>query len=366
MARDLIEDPKFKVTTQTDARDPSRFGQLLETTKDAFVLELRKFFDQAQIPSGRRVEVPTIEKYSSGFGAGQDPYETAVTIVRKYPEIHERLPHVAVLAASGAHRPLGFGTLIGTVQYPPKIVGAKTAPFGIVSGDTIVLRTKPNFVDWKTSTLTFYRDTDTMASILHQLRAQALYVSPSDDGAGHLVLETGGVFGRMTPNAIEITSGTALDKLGFVVGQADDHTNVLRPPMNRYAYAWDLSVRVEILTAEETTRGELADLVMGWLSFYLGDKKYTFVGQSVQDPVAGGHLQHWVVTVKPSEIRSSGESEVPRGDDGKDRIYVNAFDAGVTTTMYIDREVLAPTSFTDGWTITDEDINKDDDLPQPS
>lgn len=61
-ARDPLELRRHAPTTPRDTNDPPRFSQMVETTKDALVLELRAFLDQAGFTVERRSELPTVEK----------------------------------------------------------------------------------------------------------------------------------------------------------------------------------------------------------------------------------------------------------------------------------------------------------------
>lgn len=118
MARDLFEQRKFRAVTE-----PTRFGQVIETAKNALVWELRRFLDQGEGITERLTEIPTLEKYQFGFDQGLDPYETVVQILRKNPEVLEALPHIAVLAVGGQWKPLSVGTpQLATVQDAPRIV----------------------------------------------------------------------------------------------------------------------------------------------------------------------------------------------------------------------------------------------------
>lgn len=93
MAND--EERAFAATIPTDTKDPPRFGQPQELVKDVFVEELRKFFQNSYISASRREELPTVEKYSY-FTDGNDQFTTGVEIVKKFPDIFEKLPLVAV------------------------------------------------------------------------------------------------------------------------------------------------------------------------------------------------------------------------------------------------------------------------------
>lgn len=134
MARDPFERRAFAASTPDASADAPRFGRLVEATKNVFVWELREFFDQAGHTAERVEEQPRVEKYAFGFGAGLDPYETVVRIVRKNPDILEALPHIAVLATSGSWNPLTFGPpLLGPTQLLPRI-DSGPEPYTLIDG----------------------------------------------------------------------------------------------------------------------------------------------------------------------------------------------------------------------------------------
>lgn len=139
MARELFN-RAFAPTVPKDLADPPRFSQLVETTKDVLVQELRNFFDSSLQGSEFLSELPTIEKYAT-FGSGLDQFSTAVNIVRKFPDSLENLPHVAVMAATGQERKLTIGPpYIATVQDPPRVISTLPEPYALVDGDALALR----------------------------------------------------------------------------------------------------------------------------------------------------------------------------------------------------------------------------------
>lgn len=134
MARDQLELRRHAPTDPDDVLDPPRFGQLLETAKDAFVLDLRNFFRVNGFTTERRQEAPTVEKYAIGFGAGLDPYETFVQITQEFPDILERLPHVAVTAASGSNNRMTAGRpVMAATQSPPRVQTTLPGPYALAA-----------------------------------------------------------------------------------------------------------------------------------------------------------------------------------------------------------------------------------------
>ena len=130
--------PARRATVPSDLNDPARFGQPTETIKDAFVLELRRFFNEDELgpaaDSGGalRDEVPNVDKYALGFGPGTDPYETTTRIVQENPDILENLPHVAVMNVAGKNLEWQAGQpVMSVVQKPPRVLGTVTEPFAL-------------------------------------------------------------------------------------------------------------------------------------------------------------------------------------------------------------------------------------------
>lgn len=373
MANEQFGDRKYVPTTPDDLNDPPRFSQLAETTKDAFVLALRRFFDRDQT-AARLSELVTVEKYAVGYGPGTDPYETTVQIFQEFPDVLEQLPHVSVNATSGRHKPLSFGRpFTGQVQFPPRVEGTAVEPFGLVDGDTIVVRTQPDGVTWTTSTLVFpasrfpTSDPVTTASALDVVRVineQALHLHAQEidiGGSSGIRISTGGPFGKHMPNAIEVLSGTALTALGLTVGQSDNSTNTARPPMNRYHHAAELTVNIDIITPDVNTRRELTDLVYSWATFWLEQQRFELLGRSIFDEAVPD--EHYHVIIHP-EVSFGAEQSVQRPNDMSDKVHLQRVTIPVMTIMYLDRPVVAPSGA--NWTTNSTDIAEDDDLPIPS
>jgi hypothetical protein len=156
----------------------------------------------------------------------------------------------------------------------------------------------------------------------------------------------------------------------WFVGFRDDSSNPARPVMNRYHAAWDLQVHIEVITEDPNTRRELLDLV--FFSFWLEERHFTLYGRSIfdEDVVDGNgnpHSENYQISVH-SEIRSSGDTDMPRPDDNKDRIYVSRIEVPVSTLMYIDRPVLVTFGPKTGqsFTLEGENVQPDDSLPLKS
>lgn len=133
--RDPFEQRTYQPVVPRDLDDPPQFGQITETVKDAFVLELRQFFDQPRLnvlDAARGREIPTVQKYAVGYGPNTDPYETTQQILSDLADVAEHLPHVAVTAVTGTNNRQTIGQpFIGHVQIPPRVVTATAAPWAL-------------------------------------------------------------------------------------------------------------------------------------------------------------------------------------------------------------------------------------------
>lgn len=143
MARDPQELRRFQATVPPDLDDPPRFAQPVETIKDAFVTYLRRAFEAAQLNDVRRAEAPTVEKYAFGSSAapGYDPYETYTSIFQEFPDVLERLPHIAVTSAGVTDRPRNIGSfVVSSVQDQPRVeTGAGPFAFAEVRAQVVVV-----------------------------------------------------------------------------------------------------------------------------------------------------------------------------------------------------------------------------------
>lgn len=238
MSNDPISTRGFKSVVPDDSDDPPRFAQIVETSKDAFVLKLREFFDTSLINNDRLEEVPTIRKYEGNFNSGLDAEETAALVIRKNPGLLENLPHIAILGASGAQKPLNIGgRFLDHVQKPPRVITTNVEPYALADGDTLVFRTKPDKINFVTSQVVFQAIrfptgdpiTAALASTLAILfNNQSLYARASVEDVGGLnglKIDTTGVLGGKTPNAIEILS-TSTPNLVAALGLADTGTGI--------------------------------------------------------------------------------------------------------------------------------------------
>lgn len=276
----------FVPTVPPDKKDPPQFGQVKGTVKDVLKYNLDNYFTRNLQTSSHLQELPIVEKYNV-MGDGSDPYESVLKVVRRYPDILQKLPHVVVLATSLTQRPFSVGPpLLAAVQLPPRILAPIAEPYNINDGDQLVLVTTPpnngpnspinsHHLE-QTSTLIF-RSVDMPATsspgrvlaadAAQMINAQALFVHAkaiSQGGLNYLQIETGGTMGQSTPNSITVqeTSTTSLlNALGF--GGSGTATSITgtRPNMSLVAPAstFNASQVGETIVISGTTSSQFND-----------------------------------------------------------------------------------------------------------
>lgn len=367
MPTDEQFDRAYRATVPTDAADPPRFGQALETTKDAIVLSLREFFGEAQ-PEGRFSELPTIEKYQAGLEAGLDPFLTTVEIVQEFPDILEQLPHLSVTASGGRNTRMTIGVpFLAHVQYPPRVEGRGQGPYDLSSAMTLRYRTQPHRRGtWVASqfvlrpSLFTTPSAVTPAEVVEVLKRQGLYAQPFVTESGTLGIQCGGLNGGdVRPNTLEVlaTSDTAaLSTFGFDAGQ----TAVNFPPRNRYHTSTAVDVNIDILSVGVNTRRELADLVYGWATFWLERRNFELQGRSwTSEDVSP---EEWYHIVVHQEVTVGAFQATDRVSNSKDKIQVQRVTIPVTAFMYIDRVA----RFSDGSGRVLGSTERDETLIQPT
>lgn len=378
---DELFDKRYRPTAPSDLHDPPRFGQPLETTKDAFVLGLRQFFNEQQVV-GRLRELPTIEKYQAGFEAGNDPFLTTVEIVQEFPDVLEKLPHISVTAASARNRRVTVGVpLIDQVQYPPRVEASATGPFDLSTATGVVpreyvlrYRTQPErrgvwvesvvalrqsrFADWSQATV---------QDVVRVINEQALYAHAFVTPEGTVAMECGGrAGGDVRPNVIEILGTSTpgiLNLLGFSSGQTDNVFNTARPPANRYHLASEVIVNVDVLSVDINTRREITDLIYGWAIFWLERDFFELQGRTWTDEDVNSPQEWWHITFH-QEVSVGQFQVVDRPQSGKDKTHVQRVTIPVTLYQYIDRPVRTSTGA--NFVLSTALLTEDPSLPKPS
>lgn len=93
----------------------------------------------------------------------------------------------------------------------------------------------------------------------------------------------------------------------------------------------DLNVSIDIGCAGPNERSDLTDALSNFLLIYA--MKYQ--NQLFPD---SNHTEHWKITL-PDSVSLGGESEIPRGDDGKDRVYISNLSVQIKYEDFIEREL---------------------------
>lgn len=345
------------------------------------MLALREYFDRAQT-AARLSELPTVQKYSIGYAAGTDPFETTVALLEEFPDVLENLPHVSVTAGSGRNRRMTIGRpTIATVQLPPRVETA-IEPYALTDGWVLRYQTMPNGVDWVASSVVFQADrfptsapigSALAVDVARVINEQALYAEAVVVG-GRVRLMAGGPLGgggtaRAQPNAIQVLSTSTaglLTALGWVGGEADSTDNPARPPMHRYHQATEIQVALDVITTDTNTRRELVDLCYSWATFWLERQHFALWGRGVFDEAYPD--ENYQVSVH-QEVSWSNETAVARpGGDAKDKVHVQRVSVPITLWQYLDRSVTVASgpSAGMGWMVDADDISEDPDLPEAS
>lgn len=360
------------IATVPDNLDqPPKFGGITELVKDAFVLELRHFFktNNTRIRAG---ELPRIDKYAVALDVSVDPLETAVNLIRSYPDITEDMPLIAVLAATGQNFKLAIADhFIGTVINPARVVGG-TGPFALVNGQDLEIKTTPDGRTEQISRFTFpaFMFTNigaaTIDDVCEVINFQALYVTAekiSVGGVDRLALRAGGKNGKEFPNKVTIVGGTAATTLGFSVNQTDKNYGVGRQAFSRHCISANLTIGLEVVSESENVRTELSDLLFDFFSFVLADRQYQFYGRSTFS--ADILDETYQIIIRDNEISLSGEQEIPRPGDPKDKIYVNRINIPVTAIQYTDR-IITNAAGQDVNPLVNIETITNDNLPEPN
>src|SRR3972149_4799700 len=377
-----VEDLNQRINIPTlplDPADPARFAQLVETAKDCFQVELTRFFDfhRPQFQSVK-AEVPTIEKYELGFQPSENAIETFTRILLQHPDITEKLPLVAITAASGNFLKLGFGSqYVDAVQLPARLKGTQIGPFALIDGDKISFRTKPDGQTFITSTILFKSQlfvnigAATIEEVIAAANVQLLYVTAKKTQyttpVGVLRLDAIGPLAKIYPNEIEIlgppfSTANALTRLGFVAGQKDVCAS--RPPANRYQLAQNLTIGIDLGAESENERREMTDLLNYFFSLEMDKRDFTFLGRWIFDDgvqIAPGQYENFQLILK-DQHSLAGEAEIPRqagSGEQKDLIYINRIQVPCTIIDYVDRSLLTPPQTLDRATLTQARVDSD-------
>lgn len=324
------------------------FGQMVETVKDAFVIEIQKFFNARS----RLLEIPNIEKFHF-----EDPQDlesddqllTWTHIIMQYPDLTQRLPLIAITTAAGLQRKLSFGTqFVGVYWKVSEIRTGTFEPFALEGGLILNFET-----DRGENSLTF--GADGFVNINSVLAAELaeyinfyapdlqafVYTTTVDDeerrGVAFQPIKTVSV-----PSFIEIRDSGDLNTIFGIVADTRDDSND-HPPLNRFYYSMNLNVGLDVGAESENTRKELMDLLIVFMQFYMVDRDFQFFG-AANMPDQNGEIipQPFQIILGESQSKS-GEAEIPRPEgDGTQKIFVDRYVVPVTMFQFVDRPVIGP------------------------
>jgi len=333
-------------TVPDNLTQPPRFGAIHELVKDAFVLELRHFLSTAN--NRLRIgELPRIDKYAVAIDTKIDPLETAVSLIRSYPDITEDLPLIAVLATTGRNLKLSISDKYTSMVVPPaKIIGSANGPFALTDGMDLQITTQPDGIDTNVVTSRFvfpsFMFTNIAAAtpeeVVYAINFQSLYVTAyvvTDGVIKHVGIRAGGPHGTLFPNKITIVGGTSLGTLGLAIGQTDQNYGVGKQAYERYHMAAELTVAIEIVAESENVRTDISDLLYDFFSYVMADRKFQFYGRSIFDESVLDET--YQIILKDSQISFSGEQEINRLGDLRDKLYINRISIPVIAIQYSDR-----------------------------
>jgi len=363
-------------TVPDNVAQPLYFAEPTKAAKDVFVLELRHYFASTALRRQTTTgitEVPQIDKYSVAGNKTTDPLETALDIIRAYPDLTEDLPAIAVLSATGQNLKMDVSTrFVAQVQYAPRLV-CNHGPYNLQDGDFIRLRTFPDGVTAQDSNLIvkslMFADITqvTPQQLAQAINFQALYVYAStatSSGNTIMVLETGKL-GFSAPNTIIVTGGSSnmLTQLGLTLNQQDSSSQAGKQVMNRYMSTASLTLGIEVIAEDDNARTDITDLLYTFFTFALADRGFTLYGRSIFDPTIPD--EWYQIIIKDAEVAIAGEQEFPRPSDSRDKIYVNRINVPCQVIQYIDRIIVGP----NGQPITPyvaPTVSVESLLPQPS
>ena len=104
---------------------------------------------------------------------------------------------------------------------------------------------------------------------------------------------------------------------------------------NRENLAEDFTVSLQVVTESDNVRTELSDLLFDFFTFIMADRQFQFYGRSTFDQDILDET--YQIIIKDTDVVLAGEQEIPRPNDQKNKVYINAIQVPVTAIMYTDR-----------------------------
>lgn len=137
----------YRATEPFDPEDTPKFGQLVETAKDAIASELRRFFSyQSEDIRAKIGEFPTIEKFahSSSGSTLQQSLETVMNLIISFGDTPDKYPMIAITSASAKEKVLGIGGVqVNSGQRHSSLTAENQGPFELEAGWSLRVRTWP-------------------------------------------------------------------------------------------------------------------------------------------------------------------------------------------------------------------------------
>jgi hypothetical protein len=344
---------EYRGTVPLDPRNPPRFGQLIETVKDAFAAELNRFFksnsDDIRAKLG---EFPAIEKFAIGAGSTSTSMETVMNLIMSYGNTLDKYPMIAITSANDKEFVLGLGsTIVCSGQQAPRLTAGNEGPFNLQDGWTLRIRTWPlGLTGDPVETTILFKDflfpdiaNATVQDVIQAWNAQALYTQARESGDGFLQIVSGGPCASGAKNGLEIIGGTpdCLLALGYSEGQIDlytDHTSGPASPAQRYGVAGKMTINLDVVSDDLNTRTQLADLVRSFFTFYTDRQYFQFQGRSYLDDSIDP--PEWYQIVLDRKFSWAGEYQRARqGGEQKSYLYSIRGSVPVFAADFIDRPV---------------------------
>ena len=359
MVAENYDNRKYVSTPPYSSDDPPRFGQLVETAKSAFLVELNQYFSYKTSDASEKItSVPNIEKYALGASTGENSLQTVVNTILAYADTPDKFPMVSITSANVKQRTMGIGSnIVSVVQYAPSVVGTKYENFNLDHGSD-----DPWYIEFTTwpggtedsalsSTIAFpsgaFSDATsvTAAEVCNYINmSQALYSTWSYTSDGAIRIMSGGVASANTLSKyIEITGGTSslLTAFGFTVGDSDTYLSTTNVPRRRYISSADMVINLDVITDSLTTRTELSDLVYSFFSYYMEKRRFQFFGRSYFE--RGLDPEEWFHIILKNQFAWSTEITKPRqGGEQYDQIYAIRGSIPIFVEDFIDKSVTAP------------------------
>ena len=369
---------EYRGTIPRDPKNPARFGQLIETVKDAFAAELYRFFEfKSEDVRAKLREFPAIEKFGVGAGSTSSSMETVMNLIMSYGDTPDKYPMIAITSASSRELVLGLGsTQVCSGQDPVSVVSTNSGPYILEDEWTLILQTWPQGLsaDPVVSTLMFTTAlfsniaNATVDEVASAINMQALYSNARVSSGGYLQIMAGGPCAPSDRNGIEIVGGTAecLSALGFIVGQQDlytSHTAGSLSPVKRHGVAGKMTINLDVVSDDMNTRTQLADLVQDFFTFYSDRNFFQFQGRSYLETATDP--PEWYQIIFDRSFSWSGEYNRPRqGGEQKSYLYSIRGSVPVTAVDFVNRPVNRSTAtFIQSATVVRNDDLPDGDYP---